>query len=257
MKLKRITAITATAMLAVSSLAGCSPKGGTITMATNAEFPPFEYVTSKDNALLDVYSGVDVAIGLAIADELGKTLVIDNMEFTSVLTAVPQDKADFAAAGMTIKPDRLESMDFSITYYTAQQAIIVSADNETIHAAEDLITAKVAAVNGYTGYEVCLDLGIQNLETFTRGTDAVMQLKSGRIDAVVIDLHTANSFAAQNEDLKVVYDEENFDKEEYAIAVKKGNTELLNTINKVLQRLLDEGQINAWADENMAALNAN
>lgn len=243
-------------MLVMLAFAGCgkstptpsaSPQAtqatptGTITMGTNAQFPPFEFV--EDKGLVDgQYSGIDVEIAMAIAKETNKTLKISNMSFDSLLTDLPNGKMDFVAAGMTATPERRQSVDFSDTYYVAVQGIIVPA-NSTIKSASDLTNKKVGAIVGYTGETLCKDeLKLKNVSSFKTGVDAVMELKNGKLDAVVIDLQPAKTFVQKNPDLKVVEDS-SFKPEEYAIAVKKGNTELLATINKVIADLKSSGKL--------------
>ena len=245
MKMKRVATALLAVVISLSAFAGCGKKKDVITMVTNPEFPPFEYLTSEENGIVGKFSGVDIAISKAIADSLGKELEIQNMEFTAVLMSVSQGKADFAAAGITASDERRESMDFSDTYYVATQYIIVKEDNTTITSAADLMDKAVGVVESYTGETQCRNMGVANLRSFKRGVDAVNELKSGRIDAVVIDSHTAVALIQANTDvaLKYVTDPSVFESEEYAIAVKKGNTELLESINEVLAQLKADGKI--------------
>jgi len=241
--LKKLALIILACTIGLGAMTSCSG-GNTITMATHAAFPPFEYVTDRNKALVDEFSGVDVAIAMEIAKETGKTLKVENMDFDSVLVAVPSGKVDFAAAGMTMNETRAKTMDFSDPYLVAVQYIIVKGDNTDINSAKDLVDKRVGAVTGYTGYDVCsADLGIKDLQGFKQGVDAISELKNGKIDAVVIDSFTANALVAKNPDLKVIQDPTAFEDENYAIAVKKGNKELLDKINSVLKRLKDSGEL--------------
>ena len=279
MKMKQVAAVVLTVVLGLSAFAGCAPATNdapessvdvgsvvpsedavvdpteeapvdseVLVMVTNAEFPPFEYVTDEANGVVGEFAGVDVAIAKAIADSLGKELKIQNMEFTSVLLAIPQGKADFAAAGITANDERRESMDFSDPYYVATQYIIVAEDNADIASAADLMDKAVGVVETYTGEMICRDMGIANLTSFKRGVEAVNELKNGKLDAVVIDSHTALALIAANADvaLKYVADADAFETEEYAIAVQKGNTELLDAINEVLAQLKADGTIDVF-----------
>jgi polar amino acid transport system substrate-binding protein len=217
-----------------------------IIVATNAEFPPFEYIADGEG-LKDGYSGADVAISLEIAKELGKELTISDMEFESVLAAVDTGKADFAASGLTASPERAETVDFSIPYCTAEQNILVKSDNQDIQSAQDIIDKRVGVIQGYTGEFICSDdLGIQDLTSYKSGMQAAQDLKQSRLDCVVIDSKTAEAILRLNDDLKIVTDSATFEAEQYAIAVKKGNGELLTKINGVLQRLIDEGAIDQY-----------
>lgn len=212
-----------------------------VIMGTNAYFPPFEFIT--DNGLVDKkYSGIDVEIALEIAKKMGKELKVEDMSFESLLGAVSTDKINFAAAGMTANDKRRKEVDFSDTYYVAKQGIIVKKDS-TIDSVDDIKDKRIAAILGYTGDTYCREtLKATNLTSLKRGVDAVMDLKNGKFDAVVIDYAPAMQFVEKNPDLKVVEDP-TFEAEEYAIAVKKGNKELLDTINAVIKDLKDSGKL--------------
>lgn len=212
---------------------------GVITFGTNAEFPPFEFVAS--NGVIDQYDGIDMAIAKQIAEENGMTAAIENMEFDSLLIALQNGQIDAAIAGMTVTEERLESVDFSTPYYTATQVMIVKEDSD-IAAATDMADKKICVVQGYTG-EVCVqDLGY-SYEAFKKGTEAVLELVNGKCDVVVIDSATAQKYVSDNEGLKIVEDSAAFEAEEYAIAVRKGNTELLDMINKAVEAKLADGTI--------------
>lgn len=259
---KKITAILAAAVLSTAALASCggsdapapettsapSSNGDELVMGTNAAFQPFEYVT--ENGLVDIYDGIDVAIAKKIADESGKTLKIEDMEFDGLIAAVSTGKIDMAVAGMTVTEERKQNVDFSDTYYTASQVMVVPADNEDIQSAEDLKNGKlVGVVLGYTGDNIVTDtLGVseENITRANRGIDIVQDVKNGKLDAVVIDSATGKALAEAN-GLKVVEDPEAFESEEYAIAVKKGNTELLDQINSVLAEMKANGEIEELA----------
>ncbi|MDE7131991.1 MAG: transporter substrate-binding domain-containing protein [Lachnospiraceae bacterium] len=212
---------------------------GVITFGTNAEFPPFEFVAS--NGVIDQYDGIDMAIAKQIAEDNGMTAAVENMEFDSLLIALQNGQIDAAIAGMTVTEERLESVDFSTPYYTATQVMIVKEDSD-IATAADMADKKICVVQGYTG-EICVqDLGYP-YEAFKKGTEAVMELVNGKCDVVVIDSATAQKYVSDNEGLKIVEDSETFESEEYAIAVRKGNTELLDMINKAVEAKLADGTI--------------
>ena len=212
---------------------------GVITFGTNAEFPPFEFVAS--NGVIDQYDGIDMAIAKQIAEDNGMTAAVENMEFDSLLIALQNGQIDAAIAGMTVTEERLESVDFSTPYYTATQVMIVKEDSD-IAAAADMADKKICVVQGYTG-EICVqDLGYP-YEAFKKGTEAVMELVNGKCDVVVIDSATAQKYVSDNEGLKIVEDSATFESEEYAIAVRKGNTELLDMINKAVEAKLADGTI--------------
>lgn len=213
--------------------------GGTLTFGTNAEFPPFEYVASS--GVIDQYDGIDMAIAKQIAEKNGMTAAIENMEFDSLLVALQNGQIDAAIAGMTITDERKEEADFSIPYYTATQVMIVREDSD-ITCAADMADKKICVIQGYTG-EICVkDMGYP-YEAFKKGTDAIMELVNGKCDVVVLDSATSQKYVNDNEGLKIVEDPSAFESEEYAIAVKKGNTELLDKINTAIDAMLTDGTI--------------
>ena len=210
-----------------------------IVFGTNAEFPPFEYVTSKGT--IGEFDGIDIAIAQKIAEDQGKEAKINNMEFDSLLLALDNGQVDAVIAGMTVTDERKQAYDFSTPYYTATQVMIVKDDSD-IQKASDMKDKKIVVIQGYTG-ETCVQEMGYNYEAFKKGTEAIMELVNGKCDVVVIDSATAEKFVGDNEGLKIVEDPEAFEAEEYAIAVKKGNTELLNQINASVKKMLDDGTV--------------
>ena len=252
-KTTKIMALVAALVLTVMSFAGCGAANDTATktegapeaastikFGTNAEFPPFEFV-STNGGVIGEFDGIDMAIAKEIAESNGMKAEINNMEFDSLLVALQNGQIDAAIAGMTITDERKETVDFSNPYYTATQVMIVKEDS-TITSAADIADKKIAVIQGYTG-EVCIsDMGYK-YESFKKGTDAVMELVNGKADVVVIDLATAEKYVSDNEGLKIVKDDNAFEEEKYAIAVAKGNTELLSKINTVIDKMLSDGTI--------------
>lgn len=214
-------------------------EGGTLTFGTNAEFPPFEFVSA--NGVIDQYDGIDMAIAKKIAEDNGMTAAIENMEFDSLLIALQNGQIDAVIAGMTVTDERLEAVDFSTPYYTATQVMIVKEDSD-IAKATDMADKKICVVQGYTG-EVCVQEMGYDYEAFKKGTEAVMELVNGKCDVVVIDSATAQKYVDDNEGLKIVEDPDAFESEEYAIAVQKGNTELLDKVNASIEAMLADGTI--------------
>jgi len=210
-------------------------KTETIKMATNAAFPPYEY---KDG---EKFVGIDVEIADAIAKELGKELEIVDMEFDSIITSVDQGEVDFGMAGMTVTEERLKEVDFSDSYATGVQSVIVS-EGSTIATLDDLSGKKIGVQLGTTGdIYSCDDFGEENVTKYGKGADAVIALKGGDVDAVIIDNEPAKAFVAENEGLKIL--DTDYAIEDYAIAVKKGNSELLDKINAALEKLTADGKI--------------
>ena len=262
---KKALALTTAAVLSIGILAGCGAQkatetaadteenvtlDGTLVMGTNAAFEPFEYTTTQ--GLVGEFDGIDIAIAQKIAEKAGKELVINDMEFDGLIAAVSTGKIDMAVAGMTVTDERKEQVDFSDTYYAATQVIVVAADNEDIKSAEDLKNGKkVGVVLSYTGDQIVTDvlqLDDANIQRANRALDVVQDVKNGKLDAVVVDSYTGIALATKN-GLKVVEDPAVFDTEEYAIAVRKGNTELLETINATLAEMKANGEIDALTEK--------
>lgn len=209
--------------------------GDAIVMGTNAEFEPFEY---RENGT-DI-TGFDVEIAKKVAEKLGKELKIEDMAFDSLIMALNSDKIDFIAAGMTATEERKTQVDFSDSYFKSKQMIIVKADDTAINTVDDLKGKKVGVQLGTTGdLAVSGTEGITDVSQFQTGTQAVMDLKNGKVDAVVIDAEPAKKMTEGQSDLKLL--DAPFVEEEYAIAVKKGDEELLKAINETLADIKADG----------------
>lgn len=227
---------------------------GVLVVGTNAEFPPFEYVSSDgiaEGADGSKYDGIDMAIAKQVAEDNGMTLQINNMEFDSLIVALQNGQCDAIMAGMTITDERKESVDFSEPYYDATQVMVVPEDSD-IQSAKDMEGKTIAVIQGYTGETAVKDLGYE-YESFKKGTDAILELVNGKADVVVIDSATASKYVSDNEGLKIVEDEATFGNEEYGIAVKKGNTALLDKINTVIEKMKSDGTIESLADQYISA----
>ncbi|MBE7013474.1 MAG: basic amino acid ABC transporter substrate-binding protein [Ruminococcaceae bacterium] len=241
------------ALVMVFAFAGCgnteSETETKLIMATNAEFTPFEFVAANGKGICGEFDGIDIAIANEIAKDLGQTLEVSNMDFNSIIPAVEAGKADIGIAGMTVTADRLENVDFSEPYWVAVQTIIVKGDNTDIINVETLKGKKVGVVTGYTGDLALSEVEGIELARYQKGIDAVQDLKNSKIDAAIIDSPTAASFIAKNPELKGVTDDSFFETEEYAVAIKKGNSELLGKINATIKRLKESGEISKIAEE--------
>ena len=214
---------------------------GKLTMATNATFPPYEY--HDDDKIV----GIDAEIAKAIADKLGLELVIEDVAFDSIIAGVQAGKYDIGCAGMTVTEDRLKSVNFSTSYATGIQSIIVKEGSE-IKTIDDLIKGKykVGVQSGTTGDIYMSDaenggVGEDRIDRYNNGNDAVVALMSGKVDAVCIDNEPAKSYVAANKGLVIL--DTPFTEEKYAIAVNKDNEALLNAINKALEELTADGTI--------------
>ena len=217
-------------------------------MLTNAGFPPFEYVDGTTPV------GVDIDVAQAIADELGVKLEVVDMDFDGLINALVSGKGDMIAAGMSITEERLQSVDFTDEYVTSAQHMIVKSGSE-IQSLEDLKGKAIGVQAGTTGDfiisdEIDLPEGTlhgtgASIKHYKTALEAALDLKAGRLDAVVVDKHPAQAIAQKNDGL-VVVEQAISEAESYAIAVNKGKTALLNKINEVLQKLIQEGKIDEF-----------
>ena len=214
---------------------------GKLIMATNAYFPPYEFYEGE------AIVGIDAEIAAAIAEKLGLELVINDMEFDSIITAVATGAADFGLAGMTITEDRLKEVDFSISYATGVQAIIVK-EGSPITTVDDLYAEgasyKVGVQLGTTGdIYASDDFGSDRVSQYSKGNEAVAALLGGDIDCVIIDNQPAESFVAANEGLVIL--ETAYANEDYAACLAQDNDALLDAINKAIEELILDGTIDA------------
>lgn len=245
-KVTKVVALLCVMAMAIATLTACGSKSGageTIKFGTNAEFPPFEFISA--NGAIGEYDGIDMNIAKIIGDEIGRTAEIENMEFDSLLVALQNGQIDAVIAGMTVTDERKEAVDFTTPYYKATQVMIVKEDSD-IATAADMADKTIAVVQGYTGETCVQELGFP-YEAFKKGTECIMELTNGKCDVVVIDSATAQKYVKDNEGIKIVEDSAAFESEEYAIAVQKGNTELLDQINKVVEAKLADGTISDLA----------
>lgn len=211
-------------------------EAGKLTLATNAEFPPYEYHDG------DKIVGIDMDIADAIAKKLGLEVQIEDIAFDSVILEVTSGKADIGLAGISATDERKQSVDFSDTYTTSKQLIIVK-DDSAIKGSKDLEGKTVGVQTGTTGDILASDIKDVKPERYDKGMDAVQALSQGKVDAVIIDSEVAKKFVEETSGLKVL--DEAFADENYAIAIKKGNKELLDSVNKALSELKSDGTIDS------------
>ena len=215
---------------------------GKLIMSTNAAFPPYEMTTDSGE-----FEGIDIETAQAIADKLGLELQIDDMDFDAALLAVQQGKADMVMAGVTVTDERQNVMDFTDSYATGIQSIIVKEDSD-IASVDDLAGKKIGTQRGTTGYLYCSDdFGDENVVAYDNGLTAVQMLNNGQVDCVVIDNAPAKEFIAANPGLKLL--DTAYVEESYAIGVGKGNTELKDAINTALEELKADGTLQAIVDK--------
>ncbi len=271
--MKKILAIVlAVAMIAsVAMLAGCGNNSAskadgtaetantadgaekaTLTMATNAFFPPYEYYDGE------TIVGIDAEVAQAIADKLGMELEIVDIEFDSIITGVQTGKYDMGMAGLTVTPEREQSVAFSTSYATGIQSVIVAEDSP-ITSIDDILadgaTYKVGVQLSTTGdIYISDDLGeaaAERVTQFQTGNDAVAALSSGKVDAVIIDNEPAKSYVAATGGLKILDTE--YVSEDYAICFAKDNTELKDKVDAALQELIADGTVKAIVDKYISA----
>ena len=217
-------------------------KKGEIVLGTNAAFPPFE-MRKGDEVI-----GVDAEIAKKIADKLGVKLKVEDMDFDGLINALNAKQVDFIAAGLTVRPDREEQVLFTDKYFKAVQKIIVREGDTEIKGAKDLKGKAIGVQKGTTGAIVAEEDYTKNVVRFNNGPEAAIDLKNGRLDAVLIDNLPARMIAEQNPGL-VVLDEKAADDEEYAMAVRKSDKDLQKVINEVLSELQSSSRIDEWVEE--------
>ena len=222
-------------------------------MATNAAFPPYEYKEGES------FAGIDVEIAGKIAEKLGMTLEIKDVEFGSIIGGVQTGKFDIGMAGMTVTDERLKSVNFSDSYATGIQVVIVKADS-AIKSLDDLKgdgSMKFGVQQDTTGDIYASDTienggyGKDNVVRYKTGADAVQALKTGKVDAVIIDNEPAKSFVSANEGLSIL--DGSWVEENYAIAIAKENKELLEKVNGALKELIADGTVKAIIDKYIPA----
>ena len=244
--MKKVLSLILVLVFAFAGMALAESKGE-LHMATNAAFPPYEYHETVDD--VDTIVGIDAEIAAAICEYLGYTLVIDDMDFNAIIPAITTGKADFGMAGMTVTDERKQSVNFSTTYATGIQAIIVKEDS-AITTADDLTgdgNYIIGVQEATTGDLYCTwdieDEGLGTVERYKNGADAVQALLTGKVDCVVIDNEPAKAFVAANTGLKILDTE--YTVEDYAIAIALDNEELLTSVNDALAALTEDGTIPA------------
>jgi polar amino acid transport system substrate-binding protein len=218
--------------------------GGVITWGTNAEFPPYEYREGGEVV------GIDADIMDAIAAKLGMTAEVEDMNFDSIIASIQSGKVDVGMAGMTVTEDRAKMVNFTDSYATATQVIVVK-DGSDIKTADDLTGKTIGVQLGTTGDLYAADIEGASLERFNKGSEAVIALTQDKVDAVVIDNEPAQKFVASNEGIVIL--DEPLTVEEYAIAVNQDNTELLDKINTALAELKESGELQEIIDKYISA----
>lgn len=239
--LAAVFAFSMTAFAAEEGQTVSTVQEGVLNIATNAEFPPYEY---KEG---DSFAGIDIEIAGAIAEALGLTLQVNDVEFGSIIGGVQSGKYDIGIAGMTVTEERLESINFTDSYATGIQVIIVKEDSD-IASVDDLADKMIGVQQDTTGDIYCCgDFGDDHVTEYKTGADAVQALVSGKVDCVVIDNEPAKSYVEAVSGLKIL--ETEYVVEDYAICVAKENEDLLNAINGVMAELKESGALQEIVDK--------
>lgn len=252
--MKKLIAMMLCVVLALGVLAGCGTAPQTeetaetakkLVMATNATFPPYEFYEGEKIV------GIDAEIAAAIAEKLGMELEIQDTEFGSIITGVQTGKYDIGMAGMTVTEERKQSVNFSDTYATGIQSVIVKEGSD-IKTIDDIAGKKIAVQQDTTGHIYAADeYGDEAVTPFNKGTDAVAALVSDKVDCVIIDNQPAKAFVEANEGL-IILDTE-YAVEDYAICIAKENTDLLEKVNGALSELIADGTVQAIVDKYIEA----
>lgn len=241
---KRVISIITVAVLTVTLFAGCKKDNDTLIVGTEAGFPPYEYMEG------DKVVGIDMDIAQAIADSLGKELVIKNMEFDGALLAVQNGTIDILAAGLSIDEERDKVMDFSVDYAESNEVIVVNTENPAVATVdnEGLADKIIGVQQGNTAdYYVEDNVSFKEVKRYTKFAQAAEDLKNEKIDCIIMDQIPAEELVASNPELSVLDGILFTDK--YAVAVDEGNKELLDKVNTVIQDLKDSGKIEEFASK--------
>ena len=228
--------------------------GGVLRMGTNATFPPYEFTDENGEV-----AGIDAEIAAAVAEKLGMGLDITDMAFESLIPALQAGTIDIVLAGMTVDPERADQVNFTDSYATGVQVVIVPensdiapVEQEDGSLAVDLTGKTIGVQTGTTGDLYCTDdYGQENVKQFDNGPLAVAALVNGQIDCVVIDQEPAKNYVAANEGLKIL--DTAYANEDYAAAISNDNTELLEQVNAAMQELKDDGTLQSIIDKYITA----
>ncbi|MBE6923921.1 MAG: amino acid ABC transporter substrate-binding protein [Ruminococcaceae bacterium] len=259
--MKKILALLLASLMLMSLLAGCAEEPGAsgepqyvekgkLIMSTNAAFPPYEMTTDDGG-----FAGIDVEIAQAIADKLGLELVIDDMDFDAALMAVQQGKSDMVMAGVSVTDKRKKVMEFSDSYATGIQVVIVKEGSDV--TMDNLGDKMIGTQRGTTGYLYASDTpenggyGEDHVIAYDNGASAVMALQNGQVDCVIIDKAPAQEYVKANPGLTLL--EGSWVEEEYAIGFDKGNTGLRDKVNQALKELTEDGTIQRIIDKYITA----
>ncbi len=262
--MKKIIALVLLAALMLTCFVGCGGDDNKLVMATNAQFPPYEYYDGEEMV------GIDVEIAQKIAEKLDMELEIKDVEFDGIVAGVQSGKYDMGMAGMTVTEDRLKNVNFTDSYAKGVQVVIVKEDSAytsyeefyTGFGADENPTGvkegiKIGVQSGTTGDIYASDepakwgFGSDHVMQYNNGADAVEALKAGKVTAVIIDNEPAKAFVKANKGLKIL--DGAYADEDYAICIAKDNNELLEKINGALKELIEDGTVQKIVDKYIPA----
>ena len=249
--MKKLFAVLLSAMLLLA-MAACGEQPQTpddtqepavLHMATEGTFPPYEYY---DNGQL---VGIDIEVAGAIAEKLGMTLETTDIAFDSIIPGVQAGKYDIGMAGVTVSEERLQQVNFSDSYATGVQVVIVKEGGK-VQSLDDMADAIIGTQSGTTGFiYASSDFGDDHVKSFTKTTDAVEALKNGQVDCVLLDNAPAEALVEANPDAGLSILETAYTVEDYAIAINKENTDLQAKINAALAELVADGTLQSIIDK--------
>ena len=236
MKCSKVVITSLIIILSIFFMTGCTKNENQLVLVTEAGFAPYEYY--EDGEIV----GVDIDIAKEIAKELGKELVIKDVSFDFVINEVKSGKADFAAAGISITPERAKEVDFTMEYTTSNQVVVVKKDS-SIKNFDDIKNKKIAVQLG-TVADLYVEANLKKatIVSHKKYLSAVEDVKTGKADCIVMDELPAKAIVAENDNLRIL--DGILFQDKYGMIVKKGNDELKDQINKVLERMVNDGTIN-------------
>lgn len=229
----KVIMVFAIVVITIITIMSCEDKSEKLYVGTNAEFEPFEYRESGNIV------GFDIELVNEISKLINREIEIEDMAFDGLLPALQTKKIDLIIAGMTATEERKKNVNFSEPYYKSQQAMVVYNDENNIKTFDDLVGKEVGVILGYTGDIIVSEIENVRVQRYNATSEAIMGLKAKKVQAVVLDYEPAKNYSAQNPELKLV--ETDSESEEYAIAIRKEDTQLLEDINKALTTLKENG----------------
>lgn len=241
--------LTAVLMAAVVLSACGTKKSDNLVLGLSADFPPYEFYITNDDGK-DEIVGFDVEIAKEIAKDLGKELEIKDMNFDSLLNELESGRVDLVISGLSPKPERAEQVDLSMIYYTAEQSVVTLTENKDKYATmESLVGAAIGVQKSSIQEDIASGIEGAKLTSLAKINDIIMELKSGRVDAAVLEGPVAEAFVKNVDGITITDAKPETEDEGYVVGIKKGNKEMLDQVNKTLERLINDGSIDKFVTE--------